>query len=292
MKIPRILDTRLRRVCLGGAALLLASGCALFHPHVFKSEAGLQLYSVRNQMEKDVPGTLAMVHAWGIKDVELAGTYDLSPQQFKAQLAKHGLKAVSGHYEFEEWSKDPEAVLREAQELGLAYAGCAWIPHAGAFDEAACRHAIEVFNHAGQLAAQHHIRFFYHTHGYEFQPYGGGTLFDLLVKETNPENVKFEMDIFWIVHGGQDPVSLLGKYPGRWELMHLKDMRQGTPTGLLTGSSDETNDVALGTGMIPLPAVLQAARQAGVRWYFIEDESPVSEEQIPQSLAYLRDLRQ
>ncbi|HEV7928075.1 MAG TPA: sugar phosphate isomerase/epimerase, partial [Verrucomicrobiae bacterium] len=288
-------DGALRKVRFAATALLagaaLVAGCALFHPHIFKTVAGLQLYSVRDQMAKDVPGTLAEVHAWGIKYVELAGTYGLATEQFKAQLTEHGLDAVSGHFSFKEWSENPEGVLFQAKDLGLVDVGCAWIDHSGPFDEKTCRHAIEVFNNAGALAALHHMHFFYHTHGYEFQPYKGGTLFDLLVRETNPANVKFEMDIFWVVHAGQDPVKLLKKYPDRWESLHLKDMRKGTPTGLLTGSSDVTNCVALGAGMIDLPAVLRAARELGVQWYFIEDESPVSEEQIPESLIYLRDLR-
>jgi|SRR5580658_4545429 sugar phosphate isomerase/epimerase len=295
MKTPHHSNSWLRRAGFGAAALLagagLLAGCALFHPHAFTNEAGLQLYSLRDQLSKDLPGTLAEVHAWGIKYVELAGTYGLTSEAFKAQLTEHNLDAVSGHFSYKEWSENPEGVLFEARDLGLVEVGCAWIDHEGAFDEKACRHAIEVFNNAGALAKLHHMTFFYHTHGYEFQPYGKGTLFDLLVRETNPENVKFEMDVFWVVHAGQDPVKLLKKYPGRWELMHLKDMRKGTPTGLLTGSSDVTNDVALGTGIIDWPAVLHAAQEVGVQWYFIEDESPRSEEQIPQTLVYLRDVR-
>jgi sugar phosphate isomerase/epimerase len=274
---------------LAGAGLLV--GCAMFHPHLFKTEAGLQLYSLRAQMAKDPQGTLAEVHAWGIKYIELAGTYGMTPENFEALLSKYELDAVSGHFSFDEWSKNPEAVLRQALDLNLVEVGCAWIPHEGAFDEKTCRHAIEVFNRAGALASQHHMHFFYHTHGYEFQPYGDGTLFDLLMRETVPANVKFEMDIFWIVHAGQDPVKLLKKYSGRWELMHLKDMRKGTPIGLLTGSANVNNDVALGTGIIDLPAILLEARKVGVQWYFIEDESTNSEEQIPQSLVYLRDLK-
>jgi sugar phosphate isomerase/epimerase len=295
MRTQKNLAKPLRRVWFAGAALLalagLLAGCAAFHTHVFKTVAGLQLYSVRAQMPKDLDGTLAEVHAWGVKYVETAGTYGLSPAQFRTKLTEHGLDAVSGHFAFDDWNKDPEGVLLQARDLGLVEVGCAWIPHEGKFDEATCRHAINVFNHAGRLAALHHMQFFYHTHGYEFQPYHDGTLFDLLVQETNPRQVKFEMDIFWIAHAGQDPVRLLWKYPFRWELMHLKDMRKGTPTGLLTGSSDVNNDVALGAGTLDLPGILSAARQVGVKWYFIEDESAVSEEQIPQSLVYLRDLR-
>jgi sugar phosphate isomerase/epimerase len=295
MKTPKILDAFPLKAWSAAVTLLagagLLAGCALFHPHVFKTVAGLQLYSVRAQMEKDPQGTLAEVRAWGIKYVELAGTYGMPPEKFKSLLAEYDLDAVSGHFAFEDWSNDPEAVLRQARDLGLVEVGCAWIPHSGAFDEPACLRAIDVFNRAGALASQHHMHFFYHTHGYEFQPHGDGTLFDMLMRETNPANVHFEMDIFWIFHAGQDPVKLLKKYAGRWELMHLKDMRKGTPTGLLTGQTDVTNDVALGTGQIDLPAILRAAREEGVQWYFIEDESPVSEEQIPQSLVYLRDLR-
>jgi sugar phosphate isomerase/epimerase len=295
MKSSKILASPLRKVWFGGAALLagagLLAGCAIFHPRVFTTVAGLQLYSVRAQMGKDVSGTMAEVRSWGVKYVELAGTYGLTPKEFKAQLDAHDLDAVSGHFPFERWRDEPEKALLEARDLGLVDVGCAWIPHSGAFDEATCRRAIEVFNHAGELAAKHQMRFFYHTHGYEFVPFGDGSLFDLLVRETDPDNVKFEMDIFWIVHAGQDPVRLLLKYPTRWELMHLKDMRKGTPTGLLTGSSDVNNDVALGTGVMDLPGILTAAHQVGVKWYFIEDESSASEQQIPQSLAYLRNLR-
>jgi len=279
-----------RLLTIACAAVLLA-GCASVGEGVCPGPIGLQLYSVRKQMEKDVPGTLAEVRSWGIKYVELAGTYKMPPAEFKAQLAEHGLDAISGHFPFDRLRDDPEGVMTEAETLGLKYVGCAWIPHQGAFDEVVCRQAIAVFNRAGALAAQHHITFFYHTHGYEFQPFENGTLFDMLLRETNPDQVKLEMDIFWIAHAGQDPVHLLGKYPGRWELLHLKDMRKGTPTGLLTGSSPVTNDVVFGTGQLDLPAILRAAGNAGVKWYFIEDESPVSEEQIPQSLRYLREGR-
>jgi sugar phosphate isomerase/epimerase len=253
----------------------------------FKGPIGLQLYSLREQFKKDVPATLDEVKSFRIKYVELAGTYGVEPEKFKAELAQRGIKAISGHFAFEKYRDDVESVVKEAKALGLKYAGCAWIPHEGDFDEKTCRQAAEVFNKAGEALAKEGIKFFYHTHGYEFQKHGDGTLFDLLMAETKPELVNYQMDIFWVVHPGQDPVKLLKKYRGRWALMHLKDMRKGTPTGLLTGSSPVTNDVALGTGQIDLPAILRAAKDVGVKWYFIEDESPVSEQQIPVSLKYL-----
>jgi sugar phosphate isomerase/epimerase len=257
----------------------------------FKGPIGLQLYSLREQFAKDVPATLDQVRGFGIKYVELAGTYGLTPEKFKQELDARGLKAISGHFPFELCRDHIEDVARDAKILGLEYVGCAWIPHQDPFDEKSCREAAAIFNRAGEALARHGLKFFYHTHGYEFVPYGNGTLFDLLMAETKAEFVRYQMDVFWVVHPGQDPVKLFKKYGGRFELMHVKDMKKGTPTGLFTGHSDVTNNVVLGTGLIDWAAILKAAQKAGVKWYFIEDESPTSVEQIPQSLSYLERLK-
>jgi sugar phosphate isomerase/epimerase len=257
----------------------------------FKGPVGLQLYSLRDSFAKDVPGTLDKVRAMGFTYVEPYSTHGLTPEQFRAELDKRGLKAVSGHFPYDRFAKDPEGVARDAKTLGLQYAGCAWIPHDGGFDEKKCREAIAVYNHAGEVLKKSGITFFSHNHGYEFQPYGDGTLFDLLMKETKPEFVSFEMDVFWTVHGGQDPAKLFEKYGNRWKLTHLKDMKASTPTSLLTGHTDVSNNVVLGTGKIDFPALLRAAEKAGVKWHFIEDESPSVEQQIPQSLHYLETVK-
>ncbi len=255
------------------------------------SQIGLQLYSLRAQLQSDTPGTLDKVKAFGFQTVELAGTYSLTPEQFRQQLDARGLNAVSAHFPYERLRDDVEGVAHDAQVLGLKYVGCAWIPHTDPFDEKTCRAAAAVFNQAGQALAKHGLKFFYHSHGYEFQPCQDGTLFDLLMHETNPKFVNFEMDVFWIVHPGQDPVKLLQKYGKRWQLMHVKGMRDSTPTGLITGRSEVTNDVAVGQGKINYLPILQAAKKAGVKYYIIEDESPSSEQQIPQSLDFLKQAR-
>jgi hypothetical protein len=153
----------------------------------FQGQLGLQLYSLRSQFAKDVPGTLAEVRSFGIRNVELAGTYGLTPEQFKAQLDAHGLKAVSGHFPYERYRDDVEGIARDARVLGLEYVGCAWIPHddQAPFSEKTCREAIAVFNQAGAALAKHGLKFFYHVHGYEFQPYKDGTLFDLMMAERD-----------------------------------------------------------------------------------------------------------
>jgi sugar phosphate isomerase/epimerase len=256
----------------------------------FKGPIGLQLYSLREQFAKDVPATLDQVRAFGIKYVETHATYGLTPEKFRAELDARGLKAISGHFPYDQCRDHIEDVARDAKALGLQYVGCAWIPHQDPFNEKTCREAIGVFNRAGEALAKHGLKFFYHTHGYEFLPHGKGALFDLMMAETKPEFVNYEMDVYWIVNAGQDPVKLLEKYGSRFELMHLKDMKQGTPNGF-TGHSDVTNNVPLGTGVIDFPILFRAAKKAGVKWYFIEDESPTSLEQIPQSLRYLEQLK-
>ena len=257
----------------------------------FKGPVGLQLYSLRDQFAKDVSATLDQVRNFGIEYVELAGTYDIAPEKFKAMLDSKGLKPISGHFSYEQFRDKVEDVARDAKTLGIQYVGCAWIPHNDKFDEKNCRDAIAVFNRAGEALAKHGLKFFYHTHGYEFQPHGKGTLFDLMMAETKPAFVHYQMDVFWIVHPGQDPVRLLEKYGSRFELMHVKDMKKGTPTGLLTGSSDVNDDVTVGTGVMNWPAILKAARKAGVKWYFLEDESQSVVEQIPRSLRYLEQVK-
>jgi sugar phosphate isomerase/epimerase len=256
----------------------------------FKGPVGLQLYSLRDIFKDNVPLGLQYARNFGFVEVELAGTYGLTPAQFCQRLQWYGLKPIGGHWSYEQWEKDPAAVVKETKELGLPYAGCAWIPHEGQFDEATCRRAAAVFNNAGKVAAAQGIKFYYHNHGYEFVPHGDGTLFDLLVRETKPELVTYEMDVFWTVHPGQDPVQLLRRYPNRWELFHIKDLKKGVQTGKLTGSEDVNNDVALGTGQIDLPRILRTAQEVGVKHYFIEDESPIATTQIPQSLKFLESL--
>ena len=242
-------------------------------------------------MGKDPMGTLDKVKAFGVTTLELAGTYNLTPEAFRKELDARKIEAVSGHFAYERFRDDPEGIARDAKILGMKYVGCAWITHKDPFDEKTCREAIAVFNKAGEVLAKQGLTFFYHSHGYEFQPYKDGKLFDLLMSETNPQFVNYEMDVFWMVHAGQDPVKLMGKFGKRWILMHFKGMKESTPTGLLTGHSDVNNDVAVGTGKIDYVPVLSAAKKVGVKLFIIEDESAISEQQIPQSLQYLNTVK-
>ncbi len=238
----------------------------------FNGPLGLQLYSLRADFAaKGVAATLDQVKGYGIKYVELAGTYNLPAAEFKKMLDDRGLIPVSGHFPYKRYATEPDVVAKEAKALGLPFAGCAWIDHKAPFDDAQCREVIEVFNKAGEALSKEGVKFFYHLHGFEFQPQqAGGTLADLLISRTNPNTVFYQMDVLWVVFPGQDPVKLLDTYGARWVSMHLKDLKKGIETGSLSGKTDVKNNVVLGTGQMNWPAVLAAAKKAGLKYYFIE----------------------
>ncbi|MDO5565627.1 MAG: sugar phosphate isomerase/epimerase [Planctomycetia bacterium] len=259
---------------------------------VFKGPVGLQLYSLREIFKTDLDAGLKQTTDFGFQYVELTQvvTKNKSCDEIVAKLAQHKLKAIAAGWSFADFEKDPEKVIREAKAFGVEYAGCYSIPHKrGGFTEAECRKAIEVFNRAGRLLAKEGIKLFYHNHGYEFFPYKNGTMFDLLVQETDPKAVFFELDVMWVIFPGHDPVALVKKYPGRFPLFHLKDLKKGVE-GNLSGGTDVKNDVALGTGQADYHTLLKAAQENGTKYYFIEDESPDVLKQIPVSLKFLESV--
>jgi len=288
----------MKTFCSALAAIIILTGCSSLGTSQktvgtgadFKGPIGLQLYTLRARFAKDVSNTLDLVKTNGIKYVELAGTYNLPPEKFKAMLDERGLVPIAGHFSYDLFRDKPEEVAKQAKALGLKYAGCAWISHKAPFDEAQAKQAIEVFNKAGAVLKKEGIQFFYHNHGYEFRPHNGDTFMDMLIKGTDPKLVAFEMDTFWVKHPGADPTAYLNKYPGRWKLMHVKDMKQGTESNF-SGGSNVNNDVALGTGTMNWPSILAAAKKAGVEYYFIEDESDAAAEHLPQSLKYLEQVK-
>lgn len=293
--IKSALQHNLWRVAIVAVTLLVLCGgittLTMPRQQAAKSRIGLQLYSLRREFDKDVTGTLAKVRQFGVTEVETAGTYKMPVEKFRQELEKAGLKPVSAHFGYERLRDDLDGAIKEAKTLGVAYVVTAWIPHKGEFTLADCRRAISDFNQWGEKLKANGLQFGYHIHGYEFQKHEGGTFFDLLANETKPEFVTFEMDVFWVVHGGADPLALMRKYPNRFALTHLKDMRKGTPTGLTSGHAPNETNVPVGTGQIDYSAVMREAAKIGVKHHFIEDESVIAVEQIPQSLQYLGKLK-
>jgi sugar phosphate isomerase/epimerase len=253
-------------------------------------EIGLQLYSLRNEFKKDIPGTFAKIKSWGITKVEDGndGTQGYTMEEYMALLADNNLEIVSASAPFEELQNTPETALGRARAYGAKYLVCFWIPHDGTnFTFEDTQKALEVFNKAGKLLSQNDITLVYHPHGYEFRPYLEETLMDYMIREA--EFFDFEMDVFWFAHAGEDPVSWLKRYPDRFKLMHLKDCEKGVE-GNENGESNVETNVALGTGQIDIAAVVTEAKKLGLEYLFIEDESSRAVVQIPKSLEYLKSL--
>lgn len=262
----------------------------------FRDALGLQLYSLRAQTKESTTGALDLAKSYGVTEVELAGTGTppMPADKFAAELAARGLKPVSAHYGYGALEKDLATAVKDATTLGVKFVIVPY-PPVGAdkiFSEELARKTAAKFNEWGAAFKAAGIRFGFHPHGLEFRPAaGGGTVFDLLASETKPDLVCFQMDVYWVHYAGQDPVKLLEKYPGRWVTMHIKDMLKGLATGVHTGGTPPTAKVTVGQGQIDYATVLRAAQKAGVRHYFLEDETPTPLQCIPDSLRYLRVLR-
>jgi sugar phosphate isomerase/epimerase len=256
---------------------------------LYSAPLGVQAYTFRKSFPIDVAGTLDTIRLMGFTEIE-GGGGRMPPEEFKKLCDAKGISIPSIGVGYEFLNKYPDSVAYMAKKLGSAYVMCAWIPHKnGVFSFEDAIKAVDDFNRIGKFLKEHSIIFCYHAHGYEFQSYENGTLLDYIIKNTNPEYVSFEMDIFWIQFGGGDPVELMRKYGDRWKLMHLKDMRKGTKKDL-TGLTGPENDVPLGTGEIDIPGILTEANKIGIKHYFIEDESNYVNVQVPQSIKYLKSL--
>jgi len=280
-----------------GAAALKPLGASIPLPPEVKSPLGgpigLQLYSLRDDLAKDVPGTLARLRSLGVREVESVSLAGTTVEALRAALDGADLVCRSSHMRFERVRDDIAGVIKGAKALGATHVVCPWIAHdeKGGFTREDALNAAVVFNEAGRMAKGDGLRFSYHPHGYEFVPAPEGTLFEAIAAHTDPALVSFEIDIFWAKAGGGDPEQLIASHPGRVPLLHVKDMAKGL--SLPPGSSHapaETNVVA-GKGQLDLPAIMRAARKSGTELYYVEDESPKPWDQIPESLAHLSALR-
>jgi len=266
--------------------LALLIGMVFFMVPISAQEVGIQLYSLRNQFKKDVTGSLDVIQSWGITKLEGGGTYGMSLDDFKKELAARNLSVVSVGASFKDLEENPQKVIDNARAFGATYVMCAWVPHDDnkwALEET--QHATKVFNTAGKILKENGLILAYHAHGYEFRPYKDGTLFDYMAE--NATDFTFELDVFWAHHGGGDPLALMKKYPKKMTLLHLKDMRHRV-VGNNTGHEDVETNVVLGTGQVNIAGVVAEAKKLGIEYMFIEDESSRVIEQVPLSLAWLK----
>ena len=261
---------------------------------VFPQTPGMQTYTYRRGMKTNPAASLDSIRALGITDLECGVFADKTAAESRKMLDERGMRCSStgsGYDNLLDSTKLRE-VGRTAKILGAEYIMVAWIMKKPPFTLDDAKAAVTNFNRIGkQLKDEFGLTFCYHNHGYEFANHGDGTLFDYIVQNTDPRYVSFELDLLWAAFPGQKPEALLTKYGNRFKLMHLKDLRKGVPPGQ-SGSTPVENDVALGTGAIDMPAVLKAAKKAGIKHYYIEDESPSFATQVPQSMAFLKSVKE
>lgn len=231
---------------------------------------GLQLYTVRDLMKADVEGTLAQVAAIGYGEVEFAGYYNHSAAEVRAMLDRHALVSPSAHLPFEAIESGWDQVLADCRTVGHHWATVAWIPAERRKTADDWKRIAGLFNKAGAACQAAGMRFAYHNHNMEFAPVEGQRPFDLLLANTDRALVDFEMDLFWITFGGGDPLAYFAKYPGRFPLVHVKDMAAKPAADVAPGTV--MRDV--GKGTIDWKGIFARSSQAGIAHSFVEHDEP------------------
>ncbi len=254
---------------------------------MMKPKPAIVSYTFRKQFAQDIPGTLDYIKSLGIDNIEFSNLFGQTAEDIKVMIDRRGIRCTSFGVSYDDILKKRSVVIDNAKKLGASYVRVAWIPHTEPWNIETVKQTAALFNEIGKDLKSHGLIFAYHNHGYEFVPYEKGTLFDVLMKETNPEYVSFEIDILWVQHPGQDPAKLIKKYPKRFKLMHVKDLKKGV-VGNLSGQTPTENDVTLGTGQIDIKKVMKAAKRSGIEHFYIEDENENSWNQVPQSIAFLK----
>jgi sugar phosphate isomerase/epimerase len=253
-------------------------------------KAGIQLYSMRDYITKDVRGVLAKVAKAGYKEVETygysksSGFWGLSAKEFKAVLAANGLTTPSGHYDMDSFVRTgSQDVLMSYIEAAKA-SGQTYIIVPSLNDNLRTtpdefKAVADKLNKAGELCKAAGLRLGYHNHDFEFKAIGGTTFYDVLLKETQPGLVDFEMDIYWVVRAGQDPVKMIQEHPGRFPLWHVKDMDKAKP---------ELN-TEIGSGSIDFAKIFALSNTAGLKHLLMEQEnfSMDAYKSITQSATYM-----
>jgi sugar phosphate isomerase/epimerase len=229
-----------------------------------RDQISLQLYTVREETARDTPGTLRRISEIGYPAVEFAGFGGETAEDLRNILDDLGLRASGAHVPFDSWETDPEAVITDMHTLDCAHAILPIAPPDQHRDETAVASLAGSLNRWGDLCRQEGVTFSYHNHDFEFAPLDGTTMWEVLVRETDPEFVYFELDLYWVRYGGADPKRLLLDLGERIPLVHMKDM----------ASDDQRSDLSVGEGTMPWNGLLEAADAAGVQWFVAEQDNP------------------
>jgi len=257
-------------------------------------KVGLQLYTVRDLMKTDFDGTIAKVASIGYKEVEFAGYFGRTGQQVRAACEKNGLAAVSTHVQYDELDDKFPAVIETSKTIGLKYIVCPWIPEDLRKSPDIWKQASEKFNRCGEQSQKAGLQFAYHNHWFEFLPVEGKLPYDELLKECDANLVKMEMDLCWITAAGADPLKYFNAYPGRFPLVHVKDLK--TMPHITAGGAQNYGDTVdlteVGSGLIDWKRIFAQSDKAGIKHYIVEHDHPKKPfDSITASYQYLAKVR-
>ena len=222
---------------------------------------GLQLYTLREELSRDFDGTLSRVAALGFREMEFAGYYERNAAQVRKVLDYNGLVSPAAHIQMAAVRSDLQREVDFAAEVGQRYIVVPIIADSERSADDYKRHA-ETLNHAGEMTRAAGIKMAYHNHGFEFERTGNRAHYDILLEETEPDLVDFELDLYWIANAGVDPMTYLANHPGRFSMLHVKDRDQ---FGRMT---------SVGSGTINFAKIFAQADTAGFQHFFIEHDNP------------------
>jgi sugar phosphate isomerase/epimerase len=299
-----------RQFLARGATGVVAAGCLSAGTRRADADPlglpiGLQLYTVREQIGKDFDGTLKQVAAIGYQEVELYSFFDRKASAIRQSLDSAGLRCVSAHYPAAALETDLGAKIDYAKELGLKFMVCPFPgiadrerlkpqPKGPSFPDSLTlddwKWNADLFNKVGEQAKKAGLEFAYHNHHLEFRKYDGVTAFDELLRRTDPSFVTFELDCGWVKVAGEDPAAFIAKHSGRIALLHVKDVKAGFAPSTRFGPVPFTE---VGSGSIDWKNVFEAAKQAGVKRYYVEQDTTERPplEAIKISYVFLHDLK-
>lgn len=243
-------------------------------------QIAVQLYTLRAETARDLPGTLRAISAAGYRAVELAGLPPIDARALRDLLAAEELRPVASHESLDSLRNGLDGVLDRLNVVGCPLVIVPWLPDAERTDVAGVRRlAVELGEIAG-ACADRGIRLGYHNHAFEFEPLDGTTVWDVLLDDL-PAGVELEVDVYWAAIGGRDPVDVIRGAGDRVRLLHMKDMASGPDRG----------DLTPGDGTLPWPEIVAAGTQLGVEWYVVEEDNPKDAiAEIARGLTYLQGL--
>lgn len=240
---------------------------------------GIQLYTVRDRMAKNVPATLNALSELGYREVEFAGYFGYQPAEVRTFLADAGLSSPSTHIGLEQIHDSLEQTMDMAAEIGHEYVVLAYLAEKDRSSLDQYKSYVELFSQAGEAAKKRGLQFGYHNHHFEFSPLDGVLPYDFMLDNIDSELMKMTMDLYWITRAGKDPLPYFDKYPGRFKQCHVKDMAEG---GAM---------VDVGSGTIDFAEIFAQSDKAGFEHYYVEHDSPTdSLQSAANSIAYLNKL--